>query len=54
MDKVTLELSAYAYSTIIQAVQELPWKVAQPVFQEIDPQVRAALEREKQKTESKE
>lgn len=43
MDKITLTLSSQTYNTIIQAVQEIPWKHAQPVFQEIDPQIRAAL-----------
>lgn len=43
MDKITLTLSAQTYNLIVQAVQELPWKLANPVFQEIDPQIRAAL-----------
>lgn len=46
MDKITITLSARAYNQIVQTLQELPWKVAQPVFNEIDPQVRAALQKE--------
>lgn len=43
MDKINLTLSPQAYNLIVQAVQELPWRLANPVFQEIDPQVKAAL-----------
>lgn len=46
MDKITLTLSAQTYHRIVQAVQDLPWKIATPIFQEIDPQVRAALAKE--------
>lgn len=49
MDRITLNLSARAYNLIVQAVQELPWKLAQPVFNEIDPQVQAALDKESSK-----
>lgn len=49
MDKITLTLSAPIYNLIVQAVQELPWRLANPVFQEIDPQIRAALARDGQK-----
>lgn len=45
MKEVTLKLSPQTYNTIIQALQEMPWKLAQPAFQEIDPQIRAALEK---------
>ena len=48
MDKVTLTLSAQTYNVIVKAVQELPWRLANPVFQEIDPQVHAALVKESQ------
>lgn len=43
MDKVTITLGVQAYNTIVQALQDMPWKLANPVFQEIDPQVRDAL-----------
>lgn len=43
MDKITLTLSSQTYNLIVQAVQELPWRLANPIFQEIDPQIRAAL-----------
>ena len=43
MDTITLTLSPQTYNLIVQAVRELPWRLANPVFQEIDPQVRAAL-----------
>lgn len=46
MDKITLTLNISSYNTIVQALQDLPWRVAAPVFQEIDPQVRAALDLE--------
>ena len=49
MNQVTLTLSPQTYNTIVQAVQELPWRLANPVFQEIDPQIRAALAKESQK-----
>lgn len=48
MDKITLTLSNQSYNVIVKALQELPWRVAHPVFQEIDPQVRAALAKEKE------
>lgn len=47
MTEVTLTLSAQTYNTIVQGLQEMPWKVANPAFQEIDSQVRAALARER-------
>lgn len=48
MDKINLTLGAQTYNTIVQALQELPWRVANPIFQEIDPQVRAALAQKEQ------
>lgn len=48
VDKIVLTLNARSYNVIVQALQEMPWKVAQPVFQEIDPQVRAALAKEEE------
>lgn len=47
MTEITLTLSAQTYNTIVQGLQEMPWKVANPAFQEIDSQVRAALARER-------
>jgi hypothetical protein len=49
MKEVNLKLSLSTYNTIIQALQEMPWKLAHPVFQEIDPQIRAALAKSGQK-----
>lgn len=46
MDKIELVLTAQTYNLIVQAVRELPWRLANPIFQEIDPQVRAALAKE--------
>lgn len=46
MDRINLTLSGTTYNLIMQAVQELPWRVANPIFQEIEPQVRAALAKE--------
>lgn len=46
MDKVTITLSAQAYNWIVKAVQELPWRLAQPIFNEVDPQVQEALRKE--------
>lgn len=46
MDKINLTLSSQTYNLIVQAVQELPWRLANPIFQEIDPQIRAALAKE--------
>lgn len=54
MDKVTITLSAQTYNRIVQAVQELPWKLAQPVFAEIDPQVHKALVEDSQKNQAAE
>lgn len=48
MDKITLTLSAQVYNLIVRAVSEMPWRVANPVFQEIDPQVQAALDKGKE------
>jgi hypothetical protein len=47
MNTVTLVLSVQTYNTIIQGLQELPWKIANPALAEIDPQMRAALATEK-------
>lgn len=44
MDKITLKLSVQTYNTIIQALQEVPWKLANPALMEIEPQLRAALD----------
>lgn len=49
--QITLTLNVQTYNTIIQAVQELPWRLANPIFQEIDPQVRAALNKDQKGTE---
>jgi len=46
MEKINLTLSSQTYNLIVQAVQELPWRLANPIFQEIDPQIRAALAKE--------
>lgn len=46
MDKITITLGVESYNTIVRGLQELPWRLANPVFQEIDPQVRAALAKE--------
>lgn len=43
METVTLVLSAQTYNTIVQALQEMPWKLANPALNEINPQIRAAL-----------
>lgn len=48
MDKIQVSLSTQSYNTIVHALQELPWRLAQPVFQELDPQVRAAIAKEKE------
>lgn len=47
MNTVTLVLSVQTYNTIVQGLQELPWKIANPALAEIDPQMRAALAAEK-------
>lgn len=46
MDEITLKISAQTYNAIVQALQEMPWKIANPALQEIDPQVREALKLE--------
>lgn len=46
MEKVTLTLSHQVYNLLVMGVQEMPWKLANQIFQEIDPQVRAALAQE--------
>ena len=43
MKEVQLTLTLPTYNTIIQAVQELPWRIANQVLQEIEPQIREAL-----------
>lgn len=47
MKQITLTFSQSSYNTMVLALQEMPWKIANLVFQEIDPQVRAALAAEK-------
>lgn len=53
MKSITLRLSAQAYQAVIIGLQELPWKVADPVLREINPQVQAALELEKSRESEK-
>lgn len=53
MKSITLLLSAQAYQAVIIGLQELPWKVADPVLREINPQVQAALELEKSRESEK-
>lgn len=39
MNHVNLKLTVPAFNTLMTALQELPFRVANPVFQEIMPQV---------------
>ena len=41
MTHVNLTLSVQSYNTLMMALQELPFRVANPVVQEIMPQVEA-------------
>ena len=41
MDKVVLTLSIPSFNTLMAALQELPFRVANPVVMEIQPQVEA-------------
>lgn len=44
MESITITISALTLNTIGAALQELPYKVANPAIKEIDKQVRMHLE----------
>lgn len=51
METVTLTISAKTLQAIAAGLNELPYKIAAPAFQEIDKQVQQALKDHAEKSE---
>jgi hypothetical protein len=52
MNHINLKLSVTAFNTLMTGLQELPFRVANPVFQEIMPQVEEQKKQALAPTES--
>lgn len=52
LKSIRLELTPASYNVVIQGLQELPWRISNPIIVEIDAQVQKALAEDKANEEA--